>query len=150
MDARARYFDIFPQFRLLGWFKCNTFYGKIDYLYSIFKIILSSTFHFHHKFSSEGDNDYRQDAAWYRESETHGAEDVVVYARGPMSHLFHGTHEQTYISHVMMYASCVGPNQKHCTNSWIYPGCVNGASETKVAKGLIVVIAIVAVLRRLF
>ena len=31
-----------------------------------------------------------------------------IYARGPMSHLFHGVHEQNYIAHVMAYASCVG------------------------------------------
>jgi len=33
---------------------------------------------------------------------------VAIYARGPMSHLFHGVHEQSYIAHVMAYASCVG------------------------------------------
>ena len=47
---------------------------------------------------------------------THSAEDVGIWARGPMAHLFHGTHEQSYIAHVMMYASCVGPNQEHCEN----------------------------------
>ena len=41
-------------------------------------------------------------------SETHGGEDVVIFARGPMAHLFHGVHEQNYIAHVMGYASCVG------------------------------------------
>ena len=43
-----------------------------------------------------------------RSSETHGGEDVAIYARGPMSHLIHGVHEQSYIAHVMAYASCVG------------------------------------------
>ena len=47
-------------------------------------------------------------------SETHGGQDVAIYAQGPLAHLFHGTHEQHYIAHVMMYASCVGPNKKHC------------------------------------
>ena len=46
--------------------------------------------------------------------ETHGGEDVAIYATGPMSHLFHGVHEQSYIAHVMAYASCVGPNTGHC------------------------------------
>ena len=46
--------------------------------------------------------------------ETHGGEDVAIYARGPMSHLFHTTHEQHYVAHVMAYASCVGANKKHC------------------------------------
>ena len=48
------------------------------------------------------------------EKETHGGEEVPIYARGPMSHLFHATHEQNYIAHVMAYASCVGLNKKHC------------------------------------
>lgn len=39
--------------------------------------------------------------------ETHGGEDVVIYARGPWAHLFHGTHEQNYIYHVMRHASVV-------------------------------------------
>ena len=48
------------------------------------------------------------------EKETHGGEDVPIYARGPTSHLFHATHEQNYIAHVMAYASCVGINKQHC------------------------------------
>ena len=46
--------------------------------------------------------------------ETHGGEDVAIYARGPMAHLIHSTHEQHYVAHVMAYASCVGTNKKHC------------------------------------
>jgi hypothetical protein len=38
---------------------------------------------------------------------------VAIYARGPMSHLFHGVHEQTYIAHVMGYASCVGDYKRN-------------------------------------
>jgi alkaline phosphatase len=39
------------------------------------------------------------------ESETHGGEDVAIYANGPMAHLFTGTVDQQYIYHVMMEAS---------------------------------------------
>ncbi len=42
-------------------------------------------------------------------SETHGGEDVAIYARGPMGHLFEGTVEQSYIPHAMAYAACIGP-----------------------------------------
>ncbi|XP_060579729.1 alkaline phosphatase-like [Ruditapes philippinarum] len=42
-------------------------------------------------------------------SETHGAEDVSVYAKGPMSHLVQGVQEQTYFAYVMAYAACIGP-----------------------------------------
>lgn len=45
----------------------------------------------------------------YESSETHGGDDVAIFARGPMSHLFHSTHEQTFIAHVMAYAACLGP-----------------------------------------
>lgn len=54
------------------------------------------------------DKDYRQQSAVPLTSETHGGEDVAIYAQGPMSHLFHGVHEQHYIAHVMAFASCVG------------------------------------------
>ncbi|XP_063596573.1 alkaline phosphatase-like [Penaeus indicus] len=48
-------------------------------------------------------------------SETHGGEDVAVWAAGPMAHLFHRTHEQHYVAHVMAYAACVGPSAgKRC------------------------------------
>lgn len=42
------------------------------------------------------------------DSETHGGEDVAIFSRGPMSHLFHTSHDQSYIGHVMMYAACLG------------------------------------------
>jgi len=48
---------------------------------------------------------YIQEAAIPLGSETHGGEDVVVYATGPMAHLFRGVQEQNYIYHVMRYAS---------------------------------------------
>ncbi|KAG7167811.1 Alkaline phosphatase, tissue-nonspecific isozyme-like 1 [Homarus americanus] len=46
--------------------------------------------------------------------ETHSGEDVAAYAIGPMSHLFHRMHEQSYIAHVMGFAACVGPYKKNC------------------------------------
>ncbi|XP_026201651.1 alkaline phosphatase, intestinal, tandem duplicate 2 [Anabas testudineus] len=54
-------------------------------------------------------NDYRQQAPVPLDSETHGIEDVAIFAKGPMSHLFHGVQEQSYIAHVMAYAACVEP-----------------------------------------
>ncbi len=46
--------------------------------------------------------------------ETHGGEDVAVFAKGPLAHLLHGVHEQNYIPHVMAYAGCIGQNKEHC------------------------------------
>ncbi|MDK2413502.1 alkaline phosphatase, partial [Aphanizomenon sp. 202] len=58
--------------------------------------------------------DYTQLAAVPRNSETHGGDDVAIYANGPMAHLFHTLHEQNYIAHAMAYAACIGANQDHC------------------------------------
>ncbi|XP_061832386.1 intestinal-type alkaline phosphatase 1-like [Nerophis lumbriciformis] len=57
---------------------------------------------------STGD-EYRQQATVPLDSETHGSEDVAIFAKGPMSHLFHGVQEQSYIAHVMAYAACLEP-----------------------------------------
>jgi len=48
-----------------------------------------------------GGKDYQQQTAVPLGSETHGGEDVMILARGPMAHLFHGVHEQSYIAHAM-------------------------------------------------
>ena len=45
------------------------------------------------------------------ESETHGGDDVGIWAIGPMAHLFHGLHEQSYIAHVASFAACIGPHR---------------------------------------
>lgn len=42
-------------------------------------------------------------------SETHGGEDVAIFARGPQAHLLHGVQEQNYIAHVMAFAGCLEP-----------------------------------------
>lgn len=42
-------------------------------------------------------------------SETHGGEDIGVYAQGPWSHLFQGSYEQSDIPLAMAYAAKIGP-----------------------------------------
>lgn len=59
--------------------------------------------------------DYIQAAASPRTSSTHDGQDVAVYARGPMSHLLTGVHEQHYINYVMTYAACVGRHKHKCS-----------------------------------
>uniref|UniRef100_A0A8C1CWW5 alkaline phosphatase n=1 Tax=Cyprinus carpio carpio TaxID=630221 RepID=A0A8C1CWW5_CYPCA len=54
-------------------------------------------------------DDYLQQAAVPLDSETHGSEDVAIFAKGPMAHLFHGVQEQSYIAHAMAYAACIEP-----------------------------------------
>ncbi|NXU10166.1 PPBT protein, partial [Pardalotus punctatus] len=58
--------------------------------------------------------DYQAQSAVPLRQETHGGEDVAVFARGPMAHLLHGVHEQNYIPHAMAYAACIGSNRGHC------------------------------------
>jgi len=48
--------------------------------------------------------DYMQQALVPLAGESHGGEDVPIYAGGPWAHLFHRTQEQNYIFHVMRYA----------------------------------------------
>lgn len=47
--------------------------------------------------------------------ETHGGDDVAVFASGPWAHLFTGTFEQHYIPHAMAYAACIGHGKTACT-----------------------------------
>lgn len=58
---------------------------------------------------SPDDEEYMQQAAVPLDAETHGGEDVAIYAKGPMAHLFHGVKEQNYVAHVMAYAACLEP-----------------------------------------
>lgn len=55
------------------------------------------------------DEEYMQQAAVPLDAETHAGEDVAIYAKGPMAHLFHGVKEQNYVAHVMAYAACLEP-----------------------------------------
>lgn len=57
---------------------------------------------------------YVHQAAVPLKQETHGGEDVPIFARGPMSHLIHGVQEQHYVAHVMQYAACVGDYTNDC------------------------------------
>ncbi|KAF7265733.1 hypothetical protein GWI33_020816 [Rhynchophorus ferrugineus] len=41
-----------------------------------------------------------------KDKETHGADDVAVFARGPWSHLFTGVMEENVIPYLMKYATC--------------------------------------------
>jgi alkaline phosphatase len=50
------------------------------------------------------DLEYLQQALIPKNSESHSAEDVAVYAKGPWAHLFEGTVEQNFIFHVMHHA----------------------------------------------
>ncbi len=52
-----------------------------------------------------GHRNFHQESLITLESETHGGEDVAIYARGPYAHLFAKTEEQNFIYHVMKWAA---------------------------------------------
>lgn len=72
-----------------------------------------------------------QQAAVPLDVETHGGEDVAIYAKGPMAHLIHGVKEQNYVAHVMAYAACLEP-YKNCPphpHSHTSSGCATPTSS---------------------
>jgi len=58
--------------------------------------------------------DYLQQSAVPLTEGTNGADDIPIYASGPMAHLIHKVHQQSYIGHVIRYASCIGGMSAHC------------------------------------
>ncbi|XP_065568129.1 alkaline phosphatase-like [Artemia franciscana] len=75
-------------------------------------------------------------------SESHGGEDVTIYARGPQAHLFQGVYEQNYIAHVIGYAGCMGPGLHFCD-----AGTNNGTSLIFSAHYNIILYIIVFVVK---
>jgi alkaline phosphatase len=56
-------------------------------------------------------NDYQQQAAIFMPSETHGGEDVAIFASGPGSELVRGVMDQNELFHVMGFsAGLVSPS----------------------------------------
>ncbi|KAH8387011.1 hypothetical protein KR093_004141 [Drosophila rubida] len=58
--------------------------------------------------SDTTDWEYTQQAAINTNENLHGGSDVTIHARGAMSYLFHGVHEQSYVAHVISYALRIG------------------------------------------
>ncbi|ELU10153.1 hypothetical protein CAPTEDRAFT_149113 [Capitella teleta] len=84
-------------------------------------------------------DDFTSPALIKMDYETHGGEDVAVYAQGPHSHLFKGTIEQNVIAHVMGYSACVGDHIQrggHCSPTTAAPTQANAAPLS--ASGLFV------------
>ncbi|CAL8134232.1 unnamed protein product [Orchesella dallaii] len=61
-------------------------------------------------------------------SETHGGEDVMIFSKGPHSHLLAGVHFQSYIPHAMGYASCLGSGLTFCSENQGNSANINGLS----------------------
>ncbi|XP_049774581.1 alkaline phosphatase 4-like [Schistocerca cancellata] len=53
---------------------------------------------------------YQHFSPRYLKDETHGGEDVAVYAVGPGAYLFTGVYEQNYLAHAMAHIANIGPD----------------------------------------
>lgn len=88
--------------------------------------------------------DYVQRAAFPLTEETHGGDDVAVYATGPWAHLYTGVHDQSYIPHVMAYAACVG---RFTGDKCATPDSTGGAAGRPAAHLVAVVATAIAATR---
>ncbi len=61
--------------------------------------------------------DYKQQALVPMRAETHGGEDVPIYASGPWAHLFQGAVDQQYIFHVMNHAGRIKQRAEAATRA---------------------------------
>lgn len=101
-------------------------------------------------FSNEEANqfEYRQDAGVPLKDETHGGEDVALFAKGPHSYLFAGVLEQSTIPHIIAYAACVEGfgseelllNATHCASSVPRPEGFNLATLAVIVPAAIIVV----------
>lgn len=60
-----------------------------------------------------GAHDYIYPAMVPKDYETHGGDDVAVFASGPWSHLFSGNYEQNFIPIAEAYAAKIGPSSEN-------------------------------------
>ncbi|XP_038222680.1 membrane-bound alkaline phosphatase-like [Zerene cesonia] len=61
-----------------------------------------------------GDVNWVSPAGVPLQQETHGGDDVAVFARGPQHALFAGLYEQSHIPRFLAYAACIGPGPHAC------------------------------------
>ncbi|VEL15795.1 unnamed protein product [Protopolystoma xenopodis] len=60
--------------------------------------------------------DFMQPSLVPMKDESHGGEDVPIFARGPFAFVFQSTRDNTFIAHSINAALCIGPYQhlRHC------------------------------------
>ncbi|XP_073816330.1 alkaline phosphatase 4 [Musca autumnalis] len=79
---------------------------------------------------------YRHMATVPLKDESHGGEDVVVFANGPGSSLVRGVFEQNYLAYVMSYAGCMGPAKDFDET------CRRSSSAVVAAMPLVIILAV--------
>ena len=80
-----------------------------------------------------------------RYEESHASDDVGLWATGPMAFLFHTTHEQNYVGHVMAFSLCVGhyKNTEYCSNRQLAKLSKSFVTPIIIVSSLIVISAVV-------
>ncbi|CAH0715321.1 unnamed protein product, partial [Brenthis ino] len=77
------------------------------------------------------------------DQETHGGEDVAVFASGPWQHLFTSSYEQSVIPHMMAYAMCLDTNKhenckpKHHRTYWTSSSSINQPNKYYILNAVI-------------
>ncbi|VDI14401.1 alkaline phosphatase [Mytilus galloprovincialis] len=91
-------------------------------------------------------DNYVQQSAVPVASESHGGEDVPIFAMGPMSHLIHGVQEQHYVGHVMQFAACVGKYSNNCDRKVTNPHSASSANEIQFSFLRMIIYGILGVI----
>ena len=66
----------------------------------------------------------------------------LFFLLGPMSHLFHGVHEQSYVAHVVGHAACMGPYATVC--EVIKPEAQSSGISTSISQVLTFLMALLS------
>lgn len=75
--------------------------------------------------------DIRYEALVKLRSETHGGEDVAVYAAGPQAHVLKGVVEQSVVFHLMDFALCLSESKKElCLREGLIEDVTSAAEGT--------------------
>lgn len=97
------------------------------------------------------DEDFLQQATVLLDSESHGSEDVGVFADGPGAYLFHGVVDQEYVFHVMDFALCLSESKqklcvKHVDRGGPNPKSMAGPSSLATPSLYVLLVAVLRLL----
>jgi len=97
------------------------------------------------------DEDFLQQATVLLDSESHGSEDVGVFADGPGAYLFHGVVDQQYVFHVMDFALCLSESKqklcvKHVDRGGPNPKSMAGPSSLATPSLYVLLVAVLRLL----
>lgn len=92
------------------------------------------------------DPDYAYPSLVPLDSETHGGEDVAVYASGPWQHLFTASYEQNLVPHLMAYAMCISEDQHGNCAPEIHKYTASGIA-TNPSTNLLITLTVIFILR---